>query len=862
MVLSIAAMSAGSERYYLDLAREDYYLEGGEPRGLWAGSGAAALDLKGKVKKGELLSLFEGRHPDTGEPLVQLQRGHQPGWDLTFSAPKSVSILWALLDEETRSTIQRIQDSAVRAALRYLEEEAAFTRRGPGGQTIEPVNLVVAGFEHGSSRAQDPALHTHALVLNVAVRGDNSTGTLRSRDLYQHKMAAGAAYRAELARGLRAELGVKLRAEGTWFEIVGIPEKVTQAFSKRREAIIAAMSEAGAAGAKAAEFFTKSTRSVKEHVARADLVQGWQSEGENLGILEKDLRALLGRARPLTPKQEGKLVSAAFDQAAQELAEKNGHFRERDLLRASLERLQHRGVSLESLRALTRERVRGLQALPADEQGYQRFTTKASYALEERLLALADATKGSTRHLVSGDHLSTVLKRHPSMTAERREALRYLVASDGAVKCLQGMAGTGKTSLLHAARQAWQAQGLEVIGTAVAARTAAQLGRDVNIKSSSLAGLLRRLDPPGTTHVLKHHGKQLARVARDNWRRERFRNPKGWRKAKTSKLEPYRLTEKSVVVLDEASMVGTRDMEKLLHHVVTSKAKLVLVGDVHQLQAVESGGSFASLSKRLGRVELRTIARQREEWMRDAVQILSEGDTRGALALFALNRRLEVAPTRADAERRLIEHWEGTRTTDLSETIILGSTNVETERLNRLAQQARATDKKLGLRVARIGTTSLHEGDRVVFTENDKVFGVLNGDLGTVERLSVGKRGYVNAVTVRLDRQEEKGARPFVRVTFTPTNAPKLSLGYALTSHKAQGATFERAFVLAGGMMQDREMAYVQASRTRGETFFFVSEQDAGEDLAELARSMERSRKKELAHELRRSPTLTQTQER
>lgn len=169
---SIAAMASGQERYYTELAREDYYLAGGEPPGYWLGKGAHALGLDGAVEKVALSHLFSGLDPEGKRPLVQLQKGrdHQPGRDHTFSAPKSVSVLWSVAPPDLREAIERAHARAVQAAVSYLEETAAWTRRGRGGETLEKAGLIVAAFPHSTSRAQDVQLHTHALVLNVASR--------------------------------------------------------------------------------------------------------------------------------------------------------------------------------------------------------------------------------------------------------------------------------------------------------------------------------------------------------------------------------------------------------------------------------------------------------------------------------------------------------------------------------------------------------------------------------------------------------------------------------------------------------------------------------------------------------------------
>ena len=237
-MLSISAMSAGQGRYYTQLAQEDYYLSGGEPPGQWMGKGAERMALSGEVDKEYFSQMFAGFSPD-GRPLVQNagDEDRKPGWDLTFSAPKSVSVLWSQLSGELGAEIRASHAEAVATAMDYLEEVTGYTRRGKAGFIHEKADLIAAAFEHGTSRAQDPQLHTHVLILNVGVRADGTTGSLTSREFYQHKMAAGAVYRAELAHQLGRRLGLDAEWVKNSFELKVVGPELMKEFSKWRSEI-------------------------------------------------------------------------------------------------------------------------------------------------------------------------------------------------------------------------------------------------------------------------------------------------------------------------------------------------------------------------------------------------------------------------------------------------------------------------------------------------------------------------------------------------------------------------------------------------------------------------------------------------
>lgn len=299
-MLGIKFLEPGNAHYCADLGVEDYMRRGGEPPGRWLGSGAAALGRTGTVVREEFLNAFEGRTLDGAGCLVDLdaskgtfadrktgkqrEKKRQPGWDLTFSAPKSVSLAWAIGPQEIRQAIQQAHFEAVKTALGYVEETCAWSRRGKGGQRRERAGLIIATYEHGTSRERDPQLHTHALVLNACVRADGTTGALMSKPFYEHKMAAGAVYRAELAANLQRSLGLAVRREKSWFEIEGISPKACQDFSKRSAAIQAEKSRQGISTAYGAEKIALDTRPHKGRTSRSELFAEWRAAAGPLGL--------------------------------------------------------------------------------------------------------------------------------------------------------------------------------------------------------------------------------------------------------------------------------------------------------------------------------------------------------------------------------------------------------------------------------------------------------------------------------------------------------------------------------------------------------------------------------------------------
>jgi conjugative relaxase-like TrwC/TraI family protein len=276
---------AGRGEYYLKLAREDYYTKGAEEPGRWAGSGASELGLQGTVDPDAFRNLLDGRSPDGKQALTQNagRPDRQSGWDLTFSAPKSVSVLWALSSEPIRREIEQAHRKAVEMALARLERQAGVTRRGKGGAIKEPAALLFATFLHTTSRAQDPQIHTHAILSNLGLRRDGTTGSIQSKNIFEAKMEIGACYKAGLATILEQGVRLTIEEDATAFRIVGVPEGICRRFSQRRQEVEEELDRKGRHDAVAAKVAALDTRSKKTEVSRAELFARWRQAAKELG---------------------------------------------------------------------------------------------------------------------------------------------------------------------------------------------------------------------------------------------------------------------------------------------------------------------------------------------------------------------------------------------------------------------------------------------------------------------------------------------------------------------------------------------------------------------------------------------------
>lgn len=869
-MLSIGAMKSGQANYYTRLAVEDYYLSGGEPPGSWLGRGSQELKLEGTVKADELSTSFLGFGID-GAKLVQNagKANRQPGWDLTFSAPKSVSVLWSQSEAREQSEIQKAQASAVTAAIAFLEENFSFSRLGQGGIGRVPASLVVAAFEHSSSRALDPQLHTHCLVMNLGVGTDGAVRSILSRPFYAAKMLAGAFYRAELSAQLKARLGIEterpLGRDGrpvSWFEVKGIPERLLSHFSKRRAAIEKELGRQGMESASAAAYAALSTREAKAIVPpRQELHEGWRREGRELGFTTQDIFRKVSESA--VHKQE-KLFKAALLEAVKEITFSENFFTLEELIRRTLETSQGLGLSA---RFVSTSVVKELNELPlfvslGIRNGRELWTTSEVLAVEKEFLQSVETLASRHFHGVRDDVVGTVLKAtrgEPGRTfrldEEQSDAVRYIAQGNESVKVITGFAGTGKTDMLAAAKEALEQGGYRVLGAALAGVATRTLQEKTGIESRTVRTrelqLYRNL-----THTLKHHAEQLLRAAVGK---------------STQKLRRLTVDEKTVLVLDEAGMIGTRDFALLTKAIVEQGGSIVCVGDQWQLSSIERGGCLGTLAKKIKGVHLTEIRRQEDVKDRNAVKAVLEGKPEEALWHYAEKGQLYVGRSFDDTEERLIRDWtENGGTKAPSEHRIFASTHAEVNRLNELAQRKRVEAGEVDAEesVAHDGRRFMI-GDKVRFNTLAKGLQIKKGETGTViackdsfsgKYVAVRLHGEEKPLSARVTLALRHHAEQLIRaalgkrteklrarqdVILVPLKSLNplaktyegLSLDYCMTTHLGQGQTVKNSYVRLGGRMTDREFSYVQVSRHREKLFLYAEERDAGKTLSTFSRA-------------------------
>ncbi|RSV13660.1 Ti-type conjugative transfer relaxase TraA [Sphingomonas sp. ABOLG] len=438
-----------------------------------------------------------------------------------------------------------------------------------------------------------------------------------------------------------------------------------------------------------------------------------------------------------------------------------------------------------------------LVALGKDGRDQERFTSREMIATEARLERAGDELARSSGHDVSDRHRAGALEaaegRGLVLSGEQRDAFDHITEGRGVASVI-GYAGTGKSAMLGVAREAWEREGYQVRGAALSGIAAENLEGGSGIQSRTIASL---------EHAWAQGRDQLSR--------------------------------NDVLVVDEAGMIGTRQMERVLSHARDAGAKVVLVGDPEQLQAIEAGAAFRSISERHGAAEITEVRRQRDDWQKEATRSLATGRTGEALHAYESRGMVQAADTREAARGELVDGWDRQRQAEPDKTrIILTHTNAEVRELNQEARErVRASGglgPDVGVTVDR-GRRDFASGDRIMFLRNERSLGVKNGTLGTLEQVSEGR------MAVRLDGGS--------RVAFDLKDYAHVDHGYAATIHKSQGVTVDQAHVLATPGM-DRHSAYVGMSRHRDGAQLHYGRDDFA-DQRQLARVLSRDRAKDMA---------------
>lgn len=876
-MLSIGKLVLGAEDYYLRSVangQEEYYLGSGEAPGYWIGNGASELELAGEVVDMQLHSLLSGCDPRTGNPLgiKQTSTTRVAGFDLTFSAPKSVSILYGLGEDELSAEIAASHDRAVSSALSYLERHAVYARRGAAGNTTIPTTgMIACAFRHRTSREGDPQLHTHVLAANALKGIDGKYSSIYARIIYHHSRTAGFIYQAvlrdELSRNLKVEFTPVVNGIA---EIEGIGRDLIDLFSTRRREIIEVLDGWNTRSPKAAQIAALETRKPKhlkhlpdstkinedgEQAIQVPLRDVWIERSKELGFDPAQLARLVKQptrqreAHDSTYSSTAALgktpllsTDAASDQGevdsigkavehllgAEGLCAYESSFEKRDVYREAAA-LWQQGTSLCTIERISATVLQSDSIVPlgtysgdpdsctapsSDPDPYPESSHDPAYPDPSSTTEL-----GRRSSFSSGQDISvSQLDHSTSLDHSQRYTTRELLSIEEELLCIARGSTRSKTSVVDEAL-------LEDVIVSYPDLGEEQL-RMVRKLTSSGDGVEVVVGYAGAG---KTYGLRCAREAFDRQGYTVY----GYALSARAALElsggagieattlaslqirlaqgEHPFNKGDVVIIDEAGMVGTRMLAMVMAEAVDLGAKVVLVGDDRQLPEIAAGGAFRTLVKELSPSLLAANRRQESTWEKEALKELRCGNVERAVRSYIDNERVHFYDDSSAAKTALVSDWYPRYVENgRTSTYIYASYVRDVDELNDLARRylKQAGILQDDLYSSRSGQ-GFAGGDDVMFARNDQRAGVVNGERGKV----VDVRG--GHLVVQTEREIRFIDKSYVDAGF-------LRYGYASTIHKSQGATISTAFIYASASLY-REAGYVAMSRARVQSDLYVA---------------------------------------
>ncbi|MEP9404411.1 MobF family relaxase [Sphingomonas sp. VNH70] len=925
---SIASVrsASGAANYFAkdDFQSGEYYTADGDVS-LWGGAGAEAICLSGEVRREAFEQVLNGRLPD-GQQIGDPAR-RRAGFDLTFSAPKSVSLMAYIAGDKRILGEGGVHMQAVRATMAWVEKNLAEGRRDEGGKSV-PVktgNLTYALFQHDTSRALDPQAHVHAIVANMTRMPDGKWQALHADRIWASNTVIGSVYHAFLREGLE-KLGYETRTTGKHgtFEIAGVPAKVIETFSQRRQDILATADKLGIRSAQGLREVTNRTRDPKLSVEDRDgLVRDWREKAAALGFdgriqLAAALRAaeqpvgagpvarsvdairgavagareavghLLASPDPLVDRALVRIVASpaaaraqfAVASAVRIHAQREAAFGTDRLAKTALD-LGLKGVTIDHVAARIHKLTDKGLLIPGEvrHQGvaYAGVTTRDALATEQQILGAIEAGKDQVAPMVLPAEAPARLQAASphELNPGQLAAATLMVASTDRVVAVQGVAGAGKSTMLQAVARVAESEGRSVLGLAFQNKMVADMKEGAGIEAQTIASFL--------------------------WKGDRYlADPRG--EATQARRDELKNT---IIVVDETSMVSSNDMLKLIRVAeVLGIERVGLVGDRQQLSSIDAGKAFAmAQAGGIATARMDENIRQRTDTLRtvaalanvgkagEALRVLGDSviedrnpadkaadlwlalgkEEREATAVFASGRE-----TRGHINQRIQDGLaaEGTLTGERLDVTVHDRVNLTREELRYVhnyapGQQLRVTghvpelnlkcgdytvtrvmkngrveierdgrkqkieprridpmDRKDRLELTTLQSISLHAGDRIRWTANDKERGIFNAAITRIVGIEDG------AVTVEL------ASRDIVTLPKGDPMLARVDLAYALNMHMAQGVTTDRAITVMASYetnLSNQRLFNVGVTRVRDDLTMVV------DNTAKLIAQLERN---------------------
>ena len=843
-----------------------YYLGDGEDVAMmrWRGQGAVSLGLHDKeVTKEDMLKLCDGFAPDgtalcknagqkprevikknrKGEERTVLEGGHRVGFDITVSSSKPMDCAFALADAEERLRILEVHRKANEEAMRFLEKSVE-TRRGAQGKEVIGLNgLIYSSHDHLTSRENEPNLHTHNIVYGVAEGEDGKWGTFDAKELYRLRYAADMIYQARCAEGMK-ELGYCIEQKETFkkgekvksWSIQGLPDELVKAWSSRREDILEYQKEFQVD----AQTATMATRKKKEEPSLEELDKMWRETASQIAPhLVEDFQKLkdptrVARQLEETPTQE-LLIKLHKTEAIvcehdiiQLLGNEYQGLLAPEKLLEKVEKFKEHLVEVRPKELHQDDRSELAPDKVANEYKEKRYQAKWLSEAESEIAYITTLRQYEDKLKLPANRVEEAIATYQeekgfTLSDEQAQAIKHLTHETGGVALLEGFAGTGKTTVADVYKRAFEQEGFTMIGCAISNAAAKKLHEESGMECYSVSATVSMIE----------RGE-------------------------------LKLDRKTVVVLDEAGMIGTTHTRKLMHATREAGAKFILQGDEFQLQPVDAGSGFGLVKEVQGTAKLTEIRRQAKdedkaiaklfydefhEGLGEGVKSRAQVLEKGHVIFDALEARgaLQDYNTLEDAAKKLVEDYMQ-HPAPAEDKIILAHTKADIALVNEhlrsaLKDEGTVAKEDVSLRVfhdKEFVQKGFAEGDRIRFLAKDKGLGVINGTEGMLKSITPDQWGGHDLV-VKTDDAE---------LHFSTWECAAFDHNYALTVHKAQGQGKAEVFHLLNKGMQDNQSGLVAFTRlTKGDYTLYGT----NDDIEDLKGRLGLDRRKENALKIEKS---------
>ena len=785
MLKVMKIQSANGVEKYLTEGKEHYYKEGLEKNGSWLGG--ESFGFSGDIKLGDLKNLLEGRNSD-GDLLIKQLENRQVGWDCTFSAPKSVSIVWAFSDAAQRKLIEDAQDRAVEKAVDYLKTYALdqAVRRGKGGLERESVKEIpVAVYKHYTSRENDMQIHSHVILPNLALRHDGTVGGIQPDHVFKRMQEIGAIYQAELGQNLKG-LGYTIENAKNSIRISDVPLKMEELFSKRSKIISDIVKEEKAITGKHKDAIKTISRKDKTHTDPETVKEKWYKEFKDNGYKLEHIRELnkkeIDLRDQLSEKDKIDLKEKIIEKFVDNMSNTRSTFHEFDLRREIAAQSRSYFGSKEIIEII--EKAKSSPEL--FQLSETKYTTRSILEIEENLKESISYLNGFPTHSCSEESIyrSLLIREDAKVLSEEQINMVKHVTEEGSIKVVEGLPGTGKSFALSRACEVFQENGYNVRGLAPTGKAAENL-EDLNIKSTTVDKFLY-----------------------------------------DEKRDQDSFDKNDVILVDEAAMIGSKKTSELIQFAKESGAKIILVGDSKQLQPIDAGGAFRMIKDMVGCAELQDIRRQNQEWYREAIHDIRNGKVEKALLSYLDHGMIKISSNQEEmiqniTDKYILEMRENPKQSQL----ILCGTNYQVQKINSSVRDCLKEEGKIQKDkscLVEVKDRLNHKvekefcvKDRVYFLQNSTKINVKNGSIGQIEKITRDKKNDVT-FDVKLDNGK--------KIKVNTSEYQKIDHGYACTVHKSQGTTVDKVYVAIDKM--DNEMSGVALSRHRDSATIYTNKEN------------------------------------